>query len=142
MAGLRHLRTLPAPAGPAGVQHAGGPARGHVHPVPELVACVRAAVRRRRPEHVLHRHRVRPAVPGEREAPGRAAAPVGAHRAQPEARVRGAAVSEVGGAGPSPRSAVRAHRVATFHPAAAADDTGLSGQLKTITSSDALSTFT
>lgn len=127
MAGLRHLRTVPPPSRPAGLQLAGGPEGGPAELPSELVAGVRPPVRRQRPQHLLHGHRVHPAVPGEREAHGRAAAAVGADGAQPEAGVRGAAVPEAGRAGESQRPVVRPHRVAALHPAAAADDPGVPG---------------
>lgn len=94
------------------------------------MACVRPAVRRRRPQHLLHGHCVHPSLPGEREAPGSAAAPLGADGAQPEAGVRGAALSEAGGAGAGQRPVVRPHRLAAVHPAAAADDSSVPRQLK------------
>lgn len=130
MAGLRYLRTLPPPAGAAALQHAGGSAGGPAERPAQLVAGVRAAVRRRRPQHLLHSHRVDPAVPGEREAAGGAAAALGADGAEPEAGLRGSAVPEAGRAGPGPRPLVRPHRVAALHPVAAADDPGLPGQLR------------
>lgn len=130
MAGLRHLRALPAPAGLPGLQHAGGPESGPADPAAQLVAGLHPAVRRRWPQHLLHGHRVHPAVPGERAAAGGAAAALGADGAQPEAGVRGAAVPEAGRAGPGQGPVVRPHRVTALHPAAAADDPGVPGQLR------------
>lgn len=94
------------------------------------MARLHPSVRRRRSQHLLHGHRVHPALPGEREAAGGAAAPLGADGAQPEAGVRGPAVPEAGRAGPGQRPVVRPHRVAAVHPAAAADDPSVPGQLR------------
>ena len=129
MVGLRHLRTLPPPGGHLSLQRTGGAAGGHVHTDAELVAGVCAAVRRRRPQHLLHGHRVHPPVPGEREAAGGAAVALGADGAQPEAGVRGAAVSEAGGAGAGQGPLVRLDRVAPLHPAAVPHDPSLPRQL-------------
>lgn len=132
MAWLRHVRTVPPPLSHAGVQYAGGPTRRHVHPVIKLVAGLRPSVCCRRFEHVFHGNRLHPTLPREREALGRPEAPLGAHRPQPEARLRGAAVSETGRAGTGPGSVVRPHRVTAVHPATAAHDTSLSSQLITV----------
>lgn len=130
VAGLCHLWTVPPPASFAGLQHAGCSAGWHVHFHSELVAGVCPAVCCRWPQHLLHSHRVHPSLPGEWEAPGSAAAPLGADGAQPEAGVRGAAVPEAGGTGASQRPVVWPHRLAAVHPAAAADDTSMPCQLR------------
>lgn len=129
MARLRHLRALPPPGCSAGLQRAGRAAGRHVHPCTELVAGVCPAVCCGRPQHLLHGHRVHPVVSGEREASGGAAAAVGADGAQPEARVRGAAVPETGRAGAGQRPLVRPHRLSPLHLASAADDPSLPRQL-------------
>lgn len=130
VAGLCHLRTLPPSTSFAGLQHAGCSASWHVHPHAELVAGVCPPVCCWWPQHLLHSHRVHPSLPGEWEAPCSAAAPLGADCAQPEAGVRGVAVPEAGRAGASQRPVVWPHCLAAVHSTAAADDTGMPGQLR------------
>lgn len=140
VAGLCHLWTLSPPAGSAGLQHAGCSASWHVHPHAELVASFRPAVCCGWPEHLLHSHCLHPPLPGEREAPGGAAAPLGADSAQSEAGLRGAAVPEAGRAGTGQRPLVWPDCVAVIYPSAAAYDPSVPCELRVRLSSSVLFT--
>lgn len=127
VAGLRHLRNLLARPRPAGVFRAAGAEGGQRGLAALLVGRLRPLLRRRRPQHLLHRHRVGAALPGWREAAGSAAALLDPHHPQPQVRLRDAAVPEAGGAHAG--AVVRTHHVARLHPSAAPHDQGLPREL-------------